>query len=84
MAEGMKELIWRPRSRVEALLASDRNDGVFLVTGISWTSRLAGSGGRRTSIYPMGASRPYQILREIGHGGMGTVYLAEQRGRPVS
>jgi tetratricopeptide (TPR) repeat protein len=65
------------RSNVEALLASDWNIGEFLAVpaiyltgdpeaddlGDYWTGRHVG---------------PYQILREIGHGGMGTVYLAER------
>ena len=65
------------RSDVEALLASDENASEFLaapamqlgqrpVTEVSaeyWAGRRLG---------------PYQILREIGHGGMGTVYLAER------
>jgi serine/threonine protein kinase len=56
------------RSSVEALLEADRDIGDFLETpavreAADWTGRQLG---------------PFQILREIGHGGMGTVFLAER------
>ena len=64
------------RSRVEALLTSDQDAGEFLVAPVlelppgDETADGEYSPGRRIG--------PYQILREIGHGGMGTVYLAER------
>ena len=65
------------RSDVEALLASDRNIGEFLAAPaihLAWDLETDDSGddwlGRRVG--------SYRILREIGHGGMGTVYLAER------
>src|ERR1041384_5357446 len=56
------------RSSVEALLEADRDIGDFLEPPAvrepeEWTGRQLG---------------PYCILREIGHGGMGTVFLAER------
>ena len=65
------------RSNVEALLASDRNIGEFLAS-----PAIHLSGDPETDDfddYWYGRQvGPYQILREIGHGGMGTVYLAER------
>src|SRR5947209_2399650 len=65
------------RSRVQALLTSDRNAGEFLATpleNLGLQDEAADSSeysfGRRIG--------PYRIIREIGHGGMGTVYLAER------
>src|SRR5689334_11545421 len=56
------------RSCVDALLQADRDIGDFLETSRApeppeWEGRQLG---------------PYRIIREIGHGGMGTVFLAER------
>ena len=56
----------RLRADVEALLAADEKGGTFLATedgSDGWPGREIG---------------PYRIVREIGHGGMGLVYLAER------
>lgn len=76
------------RSNVEALLASDQNIGEFLsrplVAAAVGPRNGAGSlGGGFTPVQPtelIGGRRigPYQILREIGRGGMGTVHLGER------
>ncbi|MDX2032356.1 MAG: protein kinase [Blastocatellia bacterium] len=65
------------RQEVVAMLAADRRAGEFLSGAIM----ESGSGWLR----PAGATGPrpeqidaYRILREIGRGGMGTVYLAER------
>jgi eukaryotic-like serine/threonine-protein kinase len=66
------------RAQVEALLASDDNNGEFLSQPAVEHARgtefadddLTADPGRRIG--------PYRVIREIGHGGMGTVYLAER------
>src|SRR5207253_190728 len=65
------------RSQVESLLASDENAGGFLaMSAVDALGVLeSGDSGKHLSGQRIG---PYQIIREIGHGGMGTVYLAER------
>ena len=76
------------RSQVESLLASDENIGEFLaspameVAGVQAAAATAGEIHKAPAI-DAGPEQgphiaPYRILREIGHGGMGTVYLAER------
>jgi WD40 repeat protein/serine/threonine protein kinase len=67
------------RQRVWNLLAADRDAGSFL--------KPAGEGllatSNDTSVDQLGAViGPYKLLQQIGEGGMGTVYMAEQT-RPV-
>ncbi|MCU1237657.1 MAG: serine/threonine protein kinase with repeat [Candidatus Solibacter sp.] len=65
------------RADVDALLASDQEIGEFLqpcampLAGVPAIEEPADE-------WPGRNVGPYQILREIGHGGMGTVYLAER------
>src|SRR5205085_8304422 len=75
------------RSHVEALLASDENIGEFLAGPAMDVVQDPGTAGSTTIPIPGRDSVEYlsgrriglyQILREIGHGGMGTVYLAER------
>src|SRR5205823_466168 len=64
------------RRSVEALLACDQEMGEFLVQPVTG---LAAAALAEPALSP--AHRhigPYQITREIGDGGMGTVYLAER------
>src|ERR1700681_4286390 len=65
------------RSHVEALLASDENIGEFLGTP---AIDLAGAEAAEATGECLSGRRigPYRTFREIGHGGMGTVYLAER------
>ena len=67
------------RSHVEALLSSDENIGGFLATP---AMDIAGSDAITVKdsgeSFPGRRIGPYRILREIGQGGMGTVYLAER------
>ena len=65
------------RGEVEALLASHEDAPDFMDEPAFdvWPERLlvadeAGEPGRRIG--------PYKVLREIGHGGMGAVYVAER------
>jgi len=68
------------RKRVEHLLKSHEEAGSFLSPGENDGS-LADTGdyGAATDVDRVGAIiGPYKLLQEIGEGGMGTVYLAEQ------
>lgn len=75
------------RQRLEKLLSAHEAAGPFLEDPAVWLDPLlaSNSGFEEELINEMGSSvegmhvGPYQILRQIGHGGMGAVYLAEHR-----
>jgi non-specific serine/threonine protein kinase/serine/threonine-protein kinase len=59
------------RAEVEALLAEEEKLGSFIAAPVAQAAPKLGQNdqeGRRIG--------PYRIVREIGHGGMGTVFLA--------
>ena len=78
------------RTRVQALLASDQNTSEFMDAPLAKLAAAAGlgdSGGLVPGNPPKPDSAetltgrragPYQILQQIGHVGMGAVYLAER------
>ena len=70
------------RAEVEALLAADMNSGEFIETpaysetgwfGDAVTVPLSEAEQEKLNETRLG---PYKVIREIGFGGMGTVYLA--------
>src|ERR1700740_546885 len=61
------------RRQVEALLASNRNMGNFLEPPAAPLAAEARGDAQAMAGRLIG---PYRIVREIGHGGMGEVYLA--------
>ena len=67
------------RVAVERLLAAHANAGDFLdaAHGIPLTDLAAPAGAMDDTTVPERIG-PYRIVRELGHGGMGTVYLAER------
>lgn len=64
----------RLRAGVEALLAADSADD----PQAGAVSRMAATVGDDADVTVSQALGPYQIDREIGHGGMGTVFLAHR------
>lgn len=70
------------RARVEELLSAHARASEFMAT-----SHHPGGGNTPTSIMPHAETigsviGPYKLLQEIGEGGMGTVFMAEQS-KPV-
>lgn len=68
------------RNQVEKLLASHDEPGTFLVSpalvnagGISANAQVQSTEAEERAGQRIG---PYEIVREMGHGGMGTVFLA--------
>jgi len=61
------------RAEIESLLAHDRDRGDLSLTAEEERSALSNP----SNDVPVRID-PYRIVRELGHGGMGVVYLAEQ------
>lgn len=70
----------RLRQEVASLLAADAQAGSFLQQAAvesEEAARVVADAARRAAGLPGHATvGPYRVVREIGHGGMGTVYLA--------
>src|SRR6188472_2506049 len=71
---GDKEL----RRRVEWLLAHDAQASSFLETPGSSSTVTAAHGSRQGIEDPGTVIGPYKLMEQIGEGGMGVVYVAEQ------
>ena len=72
------------RAAVERLLlAHDRSEGFLVESAAPLAAALLGTPVDATAYHPAGERvGPYRIVRELGHGGMGTVYLAERDDDP--
>ena len=68
------------RARLDELLQAHREAGSFLQEPS--VSRLATVDGPSMTERPGTVIGPYKLLQQIGEGGMGTVFMAEQM-RPV-
>src|SRR5262245_30604171 len=66
------------RARVEELLGAHREAGAFL----NGTSNCGATCDQPFTERPGTAIGPYKLLEQIGEGGMGLVYMAEQQ-QPV-
>jgi eukaryotic-like serine/threonine-protein kinase len=71
------------RARVEALLAADAGADAFLETPAAeyaggLVRAAATDGPPDTSEQPGDLIGPYRLIREIGHGGMGRVFVADR------
>ena len=67
------------RREVEALLAADAEASPLLDTPLSMAALLAaGAGGHDGGALIDARIGPYRVVRELGRGGMGAVYLAER------
>jgi serine/threonine-protein kinase len=66
------------RGEVEALLRAERRSGAgtFIADAIGRAARDLAIAAAASRVGDRVG--PYQLVREIGHGGMGTVYLAER------
>lgn len=68
------------REEVAALLVEDTRDNSSLERGVAhWAHAIFD-----TSAPSLGNIGPYRVVRVLGQGGMGTVYLVERGGRQVA
>jgi serine/threonine protein kinase len=68
------------RQEVESLLACQDAAATFFENPVP-EAAFAGLGQEQEAVLPGRRIGPYQVLREIGRGGMGAVYLAERADR---
>ena len=68
------------RAAVDELLRAYDSSGAFLNgSAVEFAASLLDAAELRSASLPLGDRiGPFRIVREIGHGGMGTVYLAER------
>jgi serine/threonine-protein kinase len=71
------------RAEIESILAADRDSGGFLTTPVlehvpGLIAKDDGEGGEPEPALEGARIGPWRILRELGRGGMGRVYLAER------
>jgi tetratricopeptide (TPR) repeat protein len=68
----------RLRGEVESLLASDRTAETGIATAVESVARSLLDSDRTPAADPAPGTHlgPWRLIREIGHGGMGAVYLA--------
>src|SRR5690242_2425143 len=76
---GDDERLWE---RVEALLRSHRSEGSFVLDRMPAVDLAVTADRPPTAERPGTVIGPYKLLQQIGEGGMGVVFMAEQQ-RPV-
>lgn len=78
------------RERIQWLMTLERGGGHRIsrehVTTLTAARKLRGKFGPPVALGEIGTLGPYRIIREIGHGGMGVVYLAvdQRNGRDTA
>jgi serine/threonine-protein kinase len=67
-------------NRVRMLLAAHDRSSEFLQAPAAQLAAVLLEDPQRGTIAPPERAGPFRIVRELGHGGMGVVYLAEREG----